>query len=108
MQIVTIKLIKKVIKPIIELFVVFGISYRSLDIMIKEIYVSISSKKFGKRGRIANNSRISMATGISRREVRKIKSRLLSNPEATSSGISKTFKQRIRKEVLCRVQATQP
>ena len=88
MQIVTIKLIKKVIKPIIELFVVFGISYRSLDIMIKEIYVSISSKKFGKRGRIANNSRISMATGISRREVRRIKSRLLSNPDPQSYSVS--------------------
>ena len=88
MQIVTIKLIKKVIKPIIELFVVFGISYRSLDIMIKEIYVSISSKKFGKRGRIANNSRISMATGISRREVRKIKSRLLSNIDSQSYSVS--------------------
>ena len=88
MQIVTIKLIKKVIKPIIELFVVFGISYRSLDIMIKEIYVSISSKKFGKRGRIANNSRISMATGISRREVRKIKSRLLSNSDSQSYSVS--------------------
>ena len=48
MQIVTIKLIKKVIKPIIELFVVFGISYRSLDMMIKEIYVSISSKNLAR------------------------------------------------------------
>ena len=88
MQIVTIKLIKKVIKPIIELFIVFGISYRSLDIMIKEIYVSISSKKFGKRGRIANNSRISMVTGISRREVRKIKSRLESNPDSQLYSVS--------------------
>ncbi len=88
MQIATIKLIKKVIRPIIELFVVFGINYRSLDMMIKEIYVSISSKKFGKRGRIANNSRISMATGISRREVRKIKSRLLSNSDSDSESYS--------------------
>jgi len=78
MRIATIKLIKKVIEPIIELFVVFGINYRSIVIMIKEIYVLISSKIFGKRCRIANNSRISIATGISRREVRKIKSRLLS------------------------------
>ncbi len=48
MQIVTIKLIKKVIKPIIELFVVFGISYRSLDMMIKKYMFQSHQKNLAK------------------------------------------------------------
>ena len=71
------KLIKQVIKPIIDLLLIFGVDYKTFSTISKEVYISIAAKRFGKRKRLANNSRISIATGISRREVSRIKQLLL-------------------------------
>lgn len=71
------KLIKRVIKPIIDLLLIFGVNYKTFSAISKELYISIAAKRLGKRKRLANNSRISIATGISRREVSRIKKLLL-------------------------------
>ena len=71
------KLIKRIISPIIDLLLIFGVNYKAFSAISKEVYISIAAKKFGKRKRLANNSRISIATGISRREVSRIKKSLL-------------------------------
>jgi len=77
MQKGSVKLIKRVIKPIIDLLLIFGVNYKVFSAVSKEVYISIAAKRFGKRKRLANNSRISIATGISRREVSRIKKLLL-------------------------------
>ena len=38
------KLIKQVIKPIIDLLLIFGVNYKAFSLISKEVYISIAAK----------------------------------------------------------------
>ena len=63
----------KVVKSFIEILLIYGINYRQLNQIVKLAYVDIVMNNYGIRGRNSNNSRISVITGITRKEVMKIK-----------------------------------
>lgn len=50
-----------------------GITYKDVAEVLREVFVESARDGFGVRGRPANNSRIAILTGISRKEVRRIK-----------------------------------
>ena len=62
----------KVVKSFIEILLIYGINYRQLNQIVKLAYVDIVMNNYGIRGRKSNNSRISVITGITRKEVMKI------------------------------------
>ena len=67
--------------PIVRMFVRAGISFGEFSELVKAIFVDVVAKDHGSRGRPANIARISAATGISRREVSRL--RRLSSPLET-------------------------
>ncbi len=73
MSINLIKQIQKAIKPLVALFLRFGVGYKVLDGIVKEAFVSVATNNYGIRGRGANTSKIAFMTGISRREISNIK-----------------------------------
>jgi len=61
------------LQPIIKVLLRSGIGYREFNEMAKTAYVRVASTEFGKRGRPTNVSRIAVMTGLSRKEIKRIR-----------------------------------
>jgi hypothetical protein len=59
--------------PIIRLLLKNGIGYREFSDVCKSIFVDVASDDYGIRGRKTNMSRVAVMTGISRKEVRRVR-----------------------------------
>lgn len=82
------KLIQSYCKPLIYILLENGISAKQLIDVAKDCYVNVASSEFGLRGRAANISRISIMTGISRKEVKKYRERARPDSELAPSSAS--------------------
>jgi len=56
-------------RPIAAMLLKFGVGYRQLSEASKIAFIDVASEEFGSRGRPANISRISLMTGISRKDI---------------------------------------
>ncbi len=72
------------LKPAVHVLLRCGITWREFCDLAKTTYVEVASKQFGKRGRPTNVSRTAMLTGLTRRDVRKQRERLVSHAVPTS------------------------
>lgn len=61
------------LKPIARLLLKYGIGYREFSDICKAAFVEVASSDFGIRGRKTNMSRVAVMTGLSRKEVRKVR-----------------------------------
>lgn len=59
--------------PVVRMFLRVGASYSEFSELAKRIFVDVAAQDHGERGRPANVARISAATGISRREVSRLR-----------------------------------
>ncbi|MEM6513311.1 MAG: DUF6502 family protein [Pseudomonadota bacterium] len=65
-----------VLKPIARILLRFGIGFREFAEVAKTAYVDVASKDFGLRGRPTNISRVAVMTGLTRKEVRRLRDKL--------------------------------
>lgn len=63
----------EVMKPMAKCLLKCGVGYKEFSEVSKRAFIEIAAKDFGIRGREANVSRISTMTGLSRREVKRIR-----------------------------------
>jgi len=66
------------LRPLVRLLLRNGVPYKSFADMAKWVYVDLASAEFGIEGRKQSDSRVSVITGLSRKEVRRVG--LLPNP----------------------------
>src|SRR5262252_9191580 len=64
-----------VLKPLVRLMLLLGVGYREFDAIAKGVFVEVASDEYGLRGRPTNMSRVSAITGISRKEVSRLRDR---------------------------------
>lgn len=64
---------REFMKPIARLLLRNGIGYREFSELCKSIFVEVASDDYGIRGRKTNMSRVAVMTGLSRKEVRKLR-----------------------------------
>src|SRR5690606_422550 len=62
-----------VLKPIVKLLLRAGVGYVEFVAVVKWVFVQVATEEFGVRGRPTNISRVSAVTGISRKEVRRVR-----------------------------------
>lgn len=62
--------------PLARLLLAMGISHREFSEVIKRAYVESASVDFGSRGKYTNTSRVAVMTGLTRKEVRRLKETL--------------------------------
>jgi len=67
-----------VLKPIARIFLRFGIGFREFAEISKTAFVDVASADFGIRGRPTNISRVAVMTGLTRKEVKRIRDKLSS------------------------------
>ena len=76
MDINLIKQIQSIFKPLVTILLKYGVSYKVFDKIAKEVFVSVATNDYGIRGRDANTSKVAFMTGLSRREISKIKQKI--------------------------------
>ena len=67
-----------VMRPIVRILLRYGIGYREFVEVTKTAYVDIASTDFGLRGRPTNISRVAVMTGLTRKEVKRLRDKIAS------------------------------
>jgi hypothetical protein len=73
----------KILRPIARIFLRFGISYREYCELSKTAFIAVAAEDFGVHGRPTNASRIAAMTGLTRKEVGRIRSKIERGEELT-------------------------
>ena len=62
-----------VLRPVVKILFRYGISHGEFAEVVKRAFVDVASTEFGIRGRPTNISRVAVITGLTRKEVRRIR-----------------------------------
>ena len=65
-----------VLRPVIRILLRYGVGYREFQEVVKTAYVDVASSDFGIRGRPTNISRVAVMTGLTRKEVRRLRDKI--------------------------------
>ena len=83
---------REFMKPVARLLLKHGIGYQEFSELCKSIFVEVASVDYGIRGRKTNMSRVAVMTGLSRKEVRRVRDSIDTD--------SSTFVTRVRRPEL--------
>jgi hypothetical protein len=75
---------REFMKPIVRLLLKNGVGFREFSEICKSTFVEVASDDYGIRGRRTNMSRVAVMTGLSRKEVRKVRAALGAGTTSTS------------------------
>ena len=64
-----------VLRPIVKILLRYGIGFNQFAEAVKTAYVDVGSTEFGIRGRPTNISRVAVMTGLTRKEVRRLRTK---------------------------------
>jgi hypothetical protein len=67
-----------VMRPVVRILLRYGIGYREFAEVVKTAFVDVASSDFGLRGRPTNISRVAVMTGLTRKEVKRLRDKLRS------------------------------
>jgi hypothetical protein len=76
-----------VLRPIVRAMLKVGVGYREFSELAKTAFVETATKDYGLRGRPTNISRVAVMTGLTRKEVRRIRTK---NDAKKSTVVMKT------------------
>ena len=77
---------RHLLTPVMRFLLRHGVTYREFSELAKEACVAVARADYGIQGRPTNNARVAMLTGLSRREVARVRDRLAEgDPVAQSS-----------------------
>src|SRR5215813_8824615 len=66
--------LRRVLRPVIRLAIHYGLTYPSLAEMLKSVYVEVADGEFRIDGKPQTDSRVSMLTGVHRKDVKRLRS----------------------------------
>lgn len=72
----------KLLRPLARLFLRYGVSYREFCELSKAAFVAVASEDYGVHGRPTNASRIAAMTGLTRKEISRIRGKIESGESA--------------------------
>ena len=65
-----------VLRPIAKILLRYGVGFREFSEIAKSAFVDVATTEYGIRGRPTNISRVAVMTGLTRKEVRRLRSQL--------------------------------
>lgn len=71
---------RRLLRPIVSLLLRYGMTWKEFSDLSKSVFVEAATEEFGIRGRPTNVSRVSILTGIGRKEVKRQRDLLESGP----------------------------
>lgn len=63
----------RLFRPLVRILLRNGVSYRTFADFAKWVYVDVATEEFGIKGRKQSTSRVSVITGLSRKEVKRVR-----------------------------------
>jgi hypothetical protein len=85
---------RHLLAPVVRLLLRSGVTWAEFAELSKEVFVDVARRDYGIQGRPTNNSRVAMITGLSRREVTRVRDVLIgevSAPEPPTSRVSQVL-----------------
>ena len=73
----------RLLRPLVRILLRNGVSYHTFSDLAKWVFIDVASKEFGIRGRKQSTSRVSVITGLSRKEVTRVQQ--LPRPDDSAS-----------------------
>jgi hypothetical protein len=73
MQIILHNTLRKVLRPLVRLMLSQGINYTMVLEDLKRVFVSVAEEEFQIEGKLQTNSRITLLTGVHRKDVQRIR-----------------------------------
>jgi Family of unknown function (DUF6502) len=70
----------QLLRPVIRLLLHLGVGYRAFAEVAKRVFVDVATRDYGLRGRPTNASRVTLLTGINRRDVSRLRAELSARP----------------------------
>ncbi len=67
--------IKRLLRPLLRVFIAYGVTLPILSRLLKELYVEVADAQFPLEGRPQTDSRISLLTGVHRKDIRALRGR---------------------------------
>ena len=65
-----------ILRPIARILLRFGIGFREFSEIAKTAFVDVASSDYGLRGRPTNISRVAVMTGLTRKEVKRLRDKI--------------------------------
>ena len=65
--------LRRVLRPLIRLLVTHGITYPFLTELLKGVYVETAAKEFTLGGKLPTDSRLTLLTGVHRKDIRRLR-----------------------------------
>lgn len=80
---------RHLLAPVVRLLLRSGVTWSEFAELSKEVYVDVARRDYGIQGRPTNNSRVAMITGLSRREVTRVRDVLIGEAPAAEPQASR-------------------
>jgi len=80
---------RHLLAPVARLLLRSGVSWDEFAELGKQVFVDVARRDYGVQGRATNNARVAMITGLSRREVARIRDALGGAPAAEAPAASR-------------------
>ena len=68
-----VRALRHLLRPLVRLLVARGVTYTMLSDLLKEIYVEVAERDFALEGKRPTDSRVSLLTGVHRKDVRRLR-----------------------------------
>ena len=65
--------IRLILQPVVSVMLKCGITWKEFSELSKSVFVAVASDEFGIKGRKTNVSRVSILTGINRKEIKRLR-----------------------------------
>lgn len=75
---------RTLLKPIAMMLLKCGMTWKEFSTLSKSVYIEVASSEFGIKGRPTNVSRVSILTGVSRKEVKRQRDLLINDQPVES------------------------
>lgn len=80
--------IRRVLRPVVRLMLAHNITYTLITDILKSLYIEVADKDFAIDGKKQTDSRISLISGVHRKDVRRLRAELPSLDEVIPENIS--------------------
>jgi hypothetical protein len=80
--------LRRLLRPLVRLLLANGITYPFLSGLMKSVYVDVAVKDFPLPGKNQTDSRISLLSGVHRKDVRRFRHDVVDNPAVPPSAVS--------------------
>jgi hypothetical protein len=74
--------VRALLRPLVRLLMARGVTCPMLASLLKEIYVDVAQREFGAEGRLPSDSRVTLLTGVHRKDVRRLRAQPPAQGEA--------------------------